>query len=44
MLQNEAKTNPLAHFPQNFKKEIIKQNVPGGLIFSGFSTMYSRYP
>ncbi len=22
----------------------VKQNVPGGLIFSGFSTMYSRNP
>ncbi len=33
---------------QSFERQsgckIIKQKVPGGLIFSGFSTMYNRYP
>ena len=33
---------------QNFERrsgcKTIKQHVPGGVIFSGFSTMYSRYP
>ncbi len=28
----------------SFGCKIIKQNVPWGMIFSGFSTMYSEYP
>ncbi len=44
-IQTATHSLSIAFFDQDsLVVKIIKENVPGGLICSGFSTMYSRYP